>query len=300
MNEIGNLICQRISIGVIAVLLLFFSCDSPTDILSASDTQNVNAESIDASFSNEPSIISSLVVASLTRTQYSGARTTSESVSINDDRLGCNNTTITLTRTGTKLFPSGIILIDFGSGCTDGRGVTRKGQIYIRYSGIRWFPNSYIKDSLVNYYRNDKHVEGVHTITVQVSADTSHLQFNNVLENGKITFGDGSFITRNHSITQQWKRSSVPINDQWITLAGGFANGAKKNGNEYLMTITQNLVEKLSCVDDKVVIPVSGIEIITIGNKEYTLDFGNGSCDNALTVTLNGKSKSITVNPDAN
>ena len=163
MNVIGNLLYQRISVSLIVFVLVQFSCDSPTDILSASDTQNVNSESLDASFSNEPSIISSLVVASLSRTQYSGVSITSESVSVNDDRLAC--ATITLTRTGTKIFPGGIILIDFGSGCTDGIGVMRKGQIYIKYAGRRWLPNSYIKDSLVNYYRKDKHIEGVHTIT---------------------------------------------------------------------------------------------------------------------------------------
>ena len=299
MNAIRNLLYERISLFTIVSILILFSCDSPTDILNASDTQNVNSESLSASFSNEPSILSSLVIASLSRVQYSGARVTSEPISISDDRLSC--TTIALTRTGTNISPSGIILIDFGTGCTDGRGVTRKGKIYIKYGGRRWLPNSYIKDSLVNYYRNDKHIEGTHTITVQISKDTTHLQFNNVLENGKVTFGDGSSITRSHNITQAWKRSTTAVSDQWVSLAGGYAQGTKKKGTEYLMTITQDLVEKLSCrLSDKVVIPVSGIEIITVGNKEYTLDFGDGTCDNTLIVTLNGKSKSMTIDPDAN
>jgi hypothetical protein len=66
------------------------------------------------------------------------------------------------------------------------------------------------------------------------------------------------------------------------------------------MTITQDLVEKLSCVLENVIVPVSGVEIITVGNKEYTVDYGDGTCDNTILVTLNGKSKSINIDPNVN
>lgn len=300
MNATGNLIPKRISAIVLAIISFFISCDSPTDILNANDTQVVNSESVNISYSNEPADISSSVIASLSRMQYAGARTTSEPISVNDDRLGCNTTTITLTRTGTKISPSGFIVIDFGSGCTDSRGVTRKGQIYIKYGGNRWFPEAFIQDSLVNYYRNGVHIEGVQTLTVQVSADTTHLQFKNELKNGKVTFADGSVITRTHNITREWRRASPAINSEWVTLAGGYAMGKDKNGSDYLMTIADDLVERISCVLSKVYIPVSGTEIITVDNKEYTIDFGNGDCDNKITVTFKGQSKTINVSEDGN
>lgn len=297
----GNLLnVNGISAAIVGFILLLSACDNASDILNSTDTQNVNSEAVSSVYSNESSDISSDLIASLTFSQYAGARTESETISSKDDRTKCKETSITLIRTGTKLSPRGIILIDFGSGCTDSKGVTRKGQIYIKYSGRRWTPGSYFKDSLVNYYRNDTHIEGVLTVTVQLSADTAHLQFQSVLANGKITFADGKTISRSHTITRQWNRALLPLNDQWITLAGSSASGTNKKGVEYEMVVTKDMVEKVSCLSSKIFIPVSGEKIISTENKEYSIDYGDGSCDNDVTVTLNGKTKNISVNADGN
>jgi hypothetical protein len=124
------------------------------------------------------------------------------------------------------------------------------------------------------------------------------LQFESILD-GTVTFGDGKDITRHHDLTREWFRASTPMNDEWHTLKGGEAYGKCKDGAIYQMQITKDLIHKVSCVADKVFIPVSGTKILTVTNndtKQYTIDYGDGTCDNTITVTIGSKEKTINVN----
>ncbi len=293
--------------NIAATVVIFFvflaSCQKDSSILNATDTQNVNAESASASYANESSDMASSAVGGISTSTYNGGRISSLPVlglGDWDDRLKC--AIVTISRTGTKDAPAGTITIDFGTAgtCADKHGVTRKGVIVITYSGRRWVPGSSYNVRLVNFYRNDTHIEGNHTLKTQISADSLHLQFESKLDSGKVTFGDGKFITRIHDLTREWFRASLPGNDEWHTLVGGTATGTGKKGNTYQMQITKELVEKVSCRADKVFIPVSGTKAITEGSEQYTVDYGDGTCDNIITVTLNGKEKQITVNAEGN
>jgi len=300
-----------VSIGIAILIIGLASCQKDNDILSATDTQNVNAESASAAYVNENSNISSNAIGGITSTQYTGGREegtplTLIGLGLRDDRLAC--ATVTINRTGTKDAPSGTITIDFGTGCTDPRKVTRSGKMLINYSGKRWMPNSYISLHLVNFHRNDAAIEGIDSLVTQISNDSLHLQFQSTLTGGKITFGDGKSITREHNLTREWIRSAVsPLYDEWITLAylatvggsNGTASGLTKSGKAYTMKITKELVEKMTCLAQKVFIPVSGVKTITVGS-EYTVDYGDGTCDNNVTVTVNGKAKVIDVTAEGN
>jgi hypothetical protein len=295
----------KLATALVALLFAFLvSCQNNGDILSANDTQNVNAESASASFANESSDIASSAVGGMPALQYSGAQAASEPVlglGSKDDRLQC--ATVTINRMGNKDAPAGTVIIDYGTAgtCTDNHGVVRKGQIIITYAGKRWVPGSSVNLRLVGYYRNDAHVEGNLTLTTQLSTDSLHLQFHSVLDSGKVTFGDGKTITRTHNLTREWLRSQVsPINDEWVTLKDGTAAGTTKNGTTYSMLITKSLIEKVACRAEKVFIPISGTKMVTVGNAQYTVDYGDGTCDNIITVTLNGKSKQISVTQEGN
>jgi hypothetical protein len=65
------------------------------------------------------------------------------------------------------------------------------------------------------------------------------------------------------------------------------------------------LIQKLACwTTKKIYIPVKGIKIITVTSgsdtKTYEVDYGDGTCDSLVIVTVNGKAKTITVNGDGN
>ncbi len=291
---------KNVSVLVVMIFIFLASCQKDSSILNSTDTQNVNAESASSAYLSEASDLSTTAVGGISTTQYSGGRVDGivNGLALLDDRFKC--ATVTINCTGTRLHPVGTITITFDPSCSDKRGVKRSGSIVINYNGRRWMPGSYWTIQFVNFYRNDTHIEGKDSVSTQISADSLHLQFQSILTGGQITFGDGKTITRVHNITREWFRASIPMNDEWHNLKGGTATGKCKNGDTYQMQITTDLIHKVSCLEDKVFIPVSGTKVITVTTltttDQYTVDYGDGSCDNNITVTLNGKVKTITVN----
>ncbi|NJN42253.1 MAG: hypothetical protein HC811_08570 [Flammeovirgaceae bacterium] len=84
------------------------------------------------------------------------------------------------------------------------------------------------------------------------------------------------------------------FNDQWIVT--GTASGINRHGVEYSMEIIKPLVYKRRCVFElKIVLPVEGTKVFTSEGKEVIIDFGDGECDNLVTVTVNGLSREIEV-----
>jgi len=292
---------KNVSASVVVMFIFLASCQKDNSILNSTDTQNVNAESASSSYLSEGSDVSASAIGGMSATQYSGGRTDGQisGMADHDDRLKC--AVVTLTFTGTRDNPSGKITITFDPTCSDKRDVKRSGTIVINFSGKRWMIGSYFSIHS-NFFRNDVHVEGVDSVLTKLDQSTTlgYLQFESILTGGKVTFGDGKTITREHDITREWFRANLPVNDEWHTLKGGTATGTCKNGNTFQMQITKDLVQKNSCIADKVFIPVSGTKVVTVtsstGTKEYDIDYGDGTCDNSITVTVNGKVKTITVN----
>lgn len=80
------------------------------------------------------------------------------------------------------------------------------------------------------------------------------------------------------------------------------AEGTNRYNNPYNMSIIEPLKYILSCSRaNKVYIPVQGIKVLTQVDKQksYSIDFGDGSCDNTFTVTVDGRSKTITAKNDS-
>lgn len=286
----------------IALVLAVTSCKKDNELLSSSDTQNLNSESVSDSYSDEANDMSNIAIGGVTDTQYAGVRTEGDSVtrlSKLDDRLKC--ATVTITRTGTKESPAGNIVIDFGTGCTDVRGIVRKGKITITYTGNRFTTGSKIVTTFQDYFRNGVKVEGTHTLTNVTATNVSYPRFSVVIVGGKLTFPDGRTITREHSFTREWQRAINPALDKWVILAGSSASGTNKGGKSYTMVVQKDIVYSRACqISNRVFIAVSGTKVFTTDSKTFTVDYGNGDCDNDITVTVNGVSKTITVNADGN
>jgi hypothetical protein len=288
------------------LILALSSCNKSSDVLSSGDTQNVNSESDASTYTNESADMSNSVMTATSDTQLASGRTTNTIVITTgeDDRLACATITLTKSVASTRDVPQGTILVDFGTGCTDLRGVTRKGQMNITYKGLRWAYGSYRVLTFTNYFRNDVGIQGIDSVVnVTANSDTTQttLKYRHVINNGVITFGDGKTITRDQNITRQWTLSlNNLLNSQVADLAGGTASGKTKEGANYSMQITENIIYTVACALKRDFIAVSGEKTLTVGSFLYTIDYGSGTCDNTITITLNGKSKAINVGAEGN
>lgn len=180
------------------------------------------------------------------------------------------------------------IIIDFGDGCIGPHGRERKGKIIITYTGRYWMPGSVITTTLENYVVNNRQIEGTRTVTNLSASLTDNPEHKIELFDGKITWPNGEFATRNATKYRTWVRNGSPLND--LIELFGTASGINRNGVEYTATVSEStpLIFKRACRPNRVFIPVKGIKVITrVDRPTVTIDYGNGECDNVVTVTYN-------------
>ncbi|MFM7486875.1 MAG: hypothetical protein ACKOC0_12715 [Cytophagales bacterium] len=268
-------------LGTVAV-----SCNKDFKDLSADSSLTANNEVLSESYSIDVEDLSAVAVLS---DPNAGGRAES---GLMDDRFGC--ATITRT-TGTEPF-TGTITVDFGdAGCKDRKDNTRKGKMVISYKGKRNLPGSTCVTRLVNYSLNDVKIEGTRTISSDASSTDNKPVFKVKLDSGKTTWPDGTFATHEFLHVRTWFRTSNASEDSWQVLGSG--RGVSRRGTNYEMWIRQStpLLYKKSCESVGVFIAVSGVKVVKKDGKEITIDYGNGVCNNLVTVTFNGVSKVIEI-----
>lgn len=179
-----------------------------------------------------------------------------------------------------------IITIDYGTeGCTGPYGRTRKGVIIVEYSQRRLIPGAYRQVTLENFYLDSAQIEGIRRIENVSESVEDDVAFEVQLTGGKVTFADGAVATREVDHLRTWLRANNPLNDE-ITVEGE-ASGIQKDGVAYEVEVIEPMVYKRSCRVSGVFIAVSGIKQFTVGDNVALVDYGDGTCDNEVTITIN-------------
>lgn len=173
-----------------------------------------------------------------------------------------------------------ILTIDYGTqGCTCFDGKVRKGKLI---ASAAHFNQLNVLRTLTteNYYVNNYHVEGTITrnITKDISAATREAQ---IVENLTITNPSGvTMFTRSGTLTRifEFNAPNNPTDNTMTTW--GQMNITRPNGNQITRMVNQTtpLLYKNTCHQF-----VSGIANITVNSNSYTIDFGNGDCDDVAT-----------------
>ncbi len=185
------------------------------------------------------------------------------------------------------------VTIDFGDGCETRGGKLISGVIFITYTARKFVPGSVTTLELRNFVVDGKLIEGKRTsenISESLEANPS---FHVLLEGGKITFEDGAFATKEADKTTVWVRASNPLNDEFQILEGSTSEGVNKKGVGYTTLILQTIVYKNICKLEGIHIPVVGVKQITHGDAIGTIDFGDGECDNLVTITRGDRTETV-------
>lgn len=192
------------------------------------------------------------------------------------------------------------ITIDFGDGCTGPYGRTRKGKIIIAYSGE-------IGDSLANriitfegYSVNNKGITGTIELRDQSINNAGYLQSTKRVTDLTVTWPSGKTIVYNGSRTREWmsgRGDGDPSNN--IYRITGSMTGLSSTGRSFTHEITTPIISDWSCAADGGFARVSGIVEMTRLNgyvsRKRTVDYGDGTCDNVITITTVRKQYTVTV-----
>lgn len=282
LNSI-NSIAQRITMVVALGIFTFAtSCTiSEVEPNVSIDSSNVEADLVaQADFEEIDDIAANMMI--LADLGFGGKMNGGN----HDDRCGC--------ATVTHDPDTHTITIDFGEGCEGPNGVVRAGKIIITYNGKRFEVGSYWVITFERFKINDRLIEGTRTVTNVSESATSAPRFHIVLEGGKVTWPDGTVATREADRTREWVRADNPWFDEIHILTESITAGVNREQVTYSATVMENLVYKRECRGRHMGrVPVAGLLALTYGDREMTIDFGDGSCDTMITITEGDQSKTI-------
>ncbi len=285
--------------GFITIFMLSLaSCDNERFNLSNDVAENVENEAATDGYFEDADDMATLAVSADAATA-SGAKISSSGragVKPSDLRFACAEVTFSFANDNSTTTPHGYITINFGTGCTDSKGNVRTGIIQVEFIGKRFLPTSKIITTFDGYTINGIQIEGTRTVTNISGSTEDNPKFSIVLTGGKATWPDGSTATRTVIRNREWIRGANPMNDEWII--DGSSSGTNRSGVSYTVDISTAtpLVYKRECaIGKRVFLAVEGVKVLKTDNKEITIDYGNGDCDKTVTVTINGRSKTIEV-----
>lgn len=287
--KLTHLFAKVIVLSLVGSAAVLTSCKDEEERLTASDTQDITEEALTDAYFQDLDDLGGVVVASPAEDEYSGGRSAT-TITLTDDRCKCAG--VTIEANGTIEHPEGLIIVDFGEGCTDNNLNVRKGKLKFAYSGWRFMPESEVVLTTENYYINGVKLEGMRTSTNVQGSTEDAPKFRVVLTNGKAIFPDGSVALRQSDITWKWIRGENPIDDYLIIDQQSEASGITRGGRTYQVSLVEELKYKRFCG-----IAVDGIKrYILDEDKEVIIDYGNGTCDKSVAITVNDVTHNITVN----
>jgi hypothetical protein len=271
-----NLVGKFATIAAIALLGFISSCKDE-ETVNLQDISDASSESLADSYYQDADDLS---LYTIDNKSSAGGRVASD-----DYRITC----ATIIAEGTA--ETGVVSVDFGTGCTDSKGNVRKGKINLAYSGGPAGTIGFsVTETFTDYYVNGIKLEGSRVITRVEASTQANIKHHIVLTDGKATWPDATFATRSADLYREFDAAAGTI-----TITGS-ASGTGRKGKTYAMSIAEDVIHKLSCIADGIYMAVDGKKVFTIdGTKQITIEYGDGTCDKVVTVTINGLTKNVTI-----
>lgn len=185
------------------------------------------------------------------------------------------------------------VTIDYGTGCQDANGRTKKGKIIINVSGDMRTQGNTRTVTFENFYINDIKIEGSRN-----AENTGPNSSGNIVV--KIT-GNITATNSEHSRSINFTRyrewisgiSTCEIADDEFHITGsGTATG--RRGIDIPINITEKIVLKPGTCK----YPLSGKIDIGSSTRGVIINFGDGTCDNIAEATTKRRNKTVQIDLD--
>ena len=200
--------------------------------------------------------------------------------------------TVTVTPKIRQQFPKTVTL-DFGGGCIGRDGKMRKGKIVTIFTGPMRIPGSKTSTTFLDYSVDTFAITG--TVTVENTSLSNKQAWRMEVIDGKVTNTQNGFWRKYAGVKErvQTEGNGTPLylQDDVFKISGN-AQGSNSRGNEWGSKITNAIIRKYSCNWRS----KGTVEINRKNNTALaTLDYGDGTCDDKATLTINGVSYTITL-----
>jgi len=185
-----------------------------------------------------------------------------------------------------------VLTIDFGTTCTGKDGKIRSGKIIVTSVSFTTFPSVRNK-TFENYMVDGKKIQG--SIVKTIAKDqVNNIRTATIKENITITFpGTEGTATRVANLTRQYQRGVIATPADNKIVSWGTVDFTRVSGVKITKTVTEAkpLVYSVPCHHI-----VSGVvTIVTSANGSWSIDYGNGDCDNVAILTNGDKTKEIKI-----
>jgi len=279
-----NLVVKGFALIALVGSTFFTSCKKDKEEESDKDTASAVDQALATTLVNDMTNISdeagrTYTVSSFKMTQPDGLLAAS-----------CASVTIdTLSATKT-------LTVNFGTAnclCNDYR--YRRGALVISFTGRYRDSSAVITVTPNNYYVNDNQITGNKTIINKGHNSNNHLVYEINANVQIVKANNGGTISWQSIRQREWVNGESTLSwlDDVYSITGN-ASGTSSNGNSFTSSITSPLIRNMSVGCRKHFI--SGVLVHTPGGKaSRTIDFGNGTCDDQATVTINGVVYNVTL-----
>lgn len=182
------------------------------------------------------------------------------------------------------------VVLDFGEGCIGPvYGRVRKGKVLVQYQGNRGDAEVGRTITFDNYSVNTYGVSG----TIEASREDSSVVVR-TLTDLTITHPTGQTTVLSGTQRIEWLEGRGDGN--WgndLFEINGTISGSDRSGRTFTSTIVEPVVVNTGC--DKY-LRVSGVkEVTTERNQTYTINFGDGACDDVITVVTPRRAFEVTL-----
>jgi len=208
--------------------------------------------------------------------------------------------TVTIIPKGTN--PTGKISVNYGTGCQGRDGRYRKGIIEWTFTDRIRKPGAVLTTKFISYGVKKTNSDSYIMVDNASTKITTNMSSNEPIPGNttfqlrrdigmKLIFPDNSTFSFLGTKDLVWDLGVLGYRwDNVYTMkAGSNLTGVDRKNRNYTMTVNTDVVRKASCSLAGVFKPVSGKLTITHDAKTKVVDFGDGTCDNSVSVTINGK-----------